>query len=329
MAKDKFIIEPHFRLQEWVAEEKGYFKDEGLDYVFREIVQSVGRRGAPARRQGRRDADLRARPQVRRLLRLPLDGQRRRHQGPRQALWRCLSGLDLRHLRAGGLKGEDAGGSRRRADLGRLPVRQPLRHDPGARAVHAAGQDQPVVQGRAAVRPHGEADQRRGAGLHAVLRAVLLRRAARLPQGGRLHLHDGDHDHRRAGHGGRAASSSARCAGRSATSTCGRSSTRTTTRTSSPSASTTRWTRGAGGRASASCSSRIRARCSTSRASGSRSTAFSTAAISAPRPTTTPWCGWLKPRALRARRAPQARSRFPFPARGGGARLRGPGFNPT
>src|SRR4026209_1717665 len=28
----KFRIEPHGRLQEWVAEEKGYFKDEGLDY---------------------------------------------------------------------------------------------------------------------------------------------------------------------------------------------------------------------------------------------------------------------------------------------------------
>jgi hypothetical protein len=40
MAKEKFIIEPHFRLHEWVAEEKGYFKDEGLDYVFRETVQS-------------------------------------------------------------------------------------------------------------------------------------------------------------------------------------------------------------------------------------------------------------------------------------------------
>ena len=40
MAKDKFIIEPHFRLHEWVAEEKGYFKDEGLDYEFRELVQS-------------------------------------------------------------------------------------------------------------------------------------------------------------------------------------------------------------------------------------------------------------------------------------------------
>jgi hypothetical protein len=38
----KFIIEPHFRLQEWIAEEKGYFKDAGLDYVFRELVQSTG-----------------------------------------------------------------------------------------------------------------------------------------------------------------------------------------------------------------------------------------------------------------------------------------------
>jgi hypothetical protein len=37
----KFVIEPHFRLQEWVAEEKGYFKQEGLDYVFRELVQST------------------------------------------------------------------------------------------------------------------------------------------------------------------------------------------------------------------------------------------------------------------------------------------------
>ena len=41
MAKEKFIIEPHFRLQEWVAEEKGYFKDEGLDYVFQELIHST------------------------------------------------------------------------------------------------------------------------------------------------------------------------------------------------------------------------------------------------------------------------------------------------
>jgi ABC-type nitrate/sulfonate/bicarbonate transport system substrate-binding protein len=31
----KFIIQSHGRLQEWVAEERGYFRDEGLDYEFR------------------------------------------------------------------------------------------------------------------------------------------------------------------------------------------------------------------------------------------------------------------------------------------------------
>jgi ABC-type nitrate/sulfonate/bicarbonate transport system substrate-binding protein len=36
-----FVIQPHFRLQEWVAEEKGYFKDEGLDYFFQEEVQKT------------------------------------------------------------------------------------------------------------------------------------------------------------------------------------------------------------------------------------------------------------------------------------------------
>ena len=36
----KFIIAPHMRLQEWVAEEKGYFKAEGLDYEFREELTS-------------------------------------------------------------------------------------------------------------------------------------------------------------------------------------------------------------------------------------------------------------------------------------------------
>jgi ABC-type nitrate/sulfonate/bicarbonate transport system substrate-binding protein len=30
----RFRIAPHFRLQEWVAEEKGYFRAEGLDYEF-------------------------------------------------------------------------------------------------------------------------------------------------------------------------------------------------------------------------------------------------------------------------------------------------------
>ncbi|MGA2129627.1 MAG: hypothetical protein ABSG76_26135, partial [Xanthobacteraceae bacterium] len=37
----RFIIEPHFRLPEWVAEEKGYFRREGLDYEFREFIRST------------------------------------------------------------------------------------------------------------------------------------------------------------------------------------------------------------------------------------------------------------------------------------------------
>ena len=41
----KFVIAPHFRLQEWIAEEKGYFKAEGLDYDFRdELTSKEGRK---------------------------------------------------------------------------------------------------------------------------------------------------------------------------------------------------------------------------------------------------------------------------------------------
>src|SRR5215469_7161700 len=40
-----FIIAPHFRLQEWVAEEKDYFRAEGLDYEFQETMPSNEGRG--------------------------------------------------------------------------------------------------------------------------------------------------------------------------------------------------------------------------------------------------------------------------------------------
>jgi len=41
MKNSKFVIQPHFRLHEWVAEEKGYFKDEGLEYIFQETIKST------------------------------------------------------------------------------------------------------------------------------------------------------------------------------------------------------------------------------------------------------------------------------------------------
>jgi hypothetical protein len=41
----RFVIAPHMRLQEWVAEEKGYFKAEKLEYDFlEEMVSSGGRK---------------------------------------------------------------------------------------------------------------------------------------------------------------------------------------------------------------------------------------------------------------------------------------------
>lgn len=40
MPEQKFAITPHFRLHEWVAEEKGYFKAQGLDYEFQAVFES-------------------------------------------------------------------------------------------------------------------------------------------------------------------------------------------------------------------------------------------------------------------------------------------------
>ena len=41
----RFVIAPHMRLHEWVAEEKGYFADAGLDYEFVDELRSPdGRR---------------------------------------------------------------------------------------------------------------------------------------------------------------------------------------------------------------------------------------------------------------------------------------------
>ena len=87
----KFIIEPHFRLQEWVAEEKGYFRDEGLDYEFREFIRASG--GAHHATTGKAGAfqSIEKGREVERHLRLPLDGERgglaRAHQALRRRLF--------------------------------------------------------------------------------------------------------------------------------------------------------------------------------------------------------------------------------------------------
>ena len=45
----KFTIQPHGRLQEWIAHEKGYFRDEGLDYEFARGPSSDPKKNVDAR----------------------------------------------------------------------------------------------------------------------------------------------------------------------------------------------------------------------------------------------------------------------------------------
>ena len=233
----KFIVEPHFRLQEWVAEEKGYFRAEGLDYEFRELIRSSGgqhhNKGAKGAFQS-----IETGPRSRRELRLPLDGQRGGLERPRQALCRCLLSRAFGHFRSCRLSHTHAGRPRRGADLGRLPVGQPLFDDPGAGAVPDARRDQPQLRGRHAVSPPRAPDRGQEPGGRTVQRSLLPRRATRFPQGDRHHVHDRRHDQRRARSGGRPSLLWRSRRELSATSTCVRNSTRATTRTSFPSAIT-------------------------------------------------------------------------------------------
>lgn len=49
----KFVISPHMRLHEWVAQENGYFDDEGLEYEFNEQLNSkVGKENNPGDKSG-------------------------------------------------------------------------------------------------------------------------------------------------------------------------------------------------------------------------------------------------------------------------------------
>ena len=128
----KFVIEPHFRLQEWVAEEKGYFGDEGLEYEFREFIRSTD--GAHHKTVGKSGAfqSIEKGREVKRDLRMPLDSGRGGLQGPHEALCGRLFGGSGGDLRPGQFGGQDAHRPSGGADLGRVSIGQPLLHHPGA-----------------------------------------------------------------------------------------------------------------------------------------------------------------------------------------------------
>ena len=197
-------------------------------------IDQVDRRRAPLQgRQGRRHAVVRARPHLGRELRLPLDRRGRRLQGQGPALCRRLFGAP-----SGVFVPADSP-VKKPEDLAGVPIAVGYQSGSHYSTIQALEQYMPADKinltlcRRHAVPPARPADRRQGAGLRAVQRPLLLRRAARLPQDHRHDLHDRHHGHRRSRTRKTCASSSARCSARSATSICGPISTPTTTRTNS------------------------------------------------------------------------------------------------
>jgi hypothetical protein len=130
----KFIIEPHFRLQEWVAEEKGYFRAEGLDYEFRELVRATG---GKVHDKGDKVGAFQSFEEGRKS----------------SVSCACHWTVNVAAASGHGRMYSDV----RRADLGRLPVGQPLRHRAGARELSETRRDQSQIRRRHAVRAHGAA----------------------------------------------------------------------------------------------------------------------------------------------------------------------------
>ena len=119
----KFIIEPHFRLQEWIAEEKGYFKDERLEYEFRELVRATGGQhhdkggekvGAYQSFERGRNADVSC------ACHWTVNVAASSGHGRLYA--DLYSVAPVGDLRGGGLAGEGAGRPCRCADLGRVAI---------------------------------------------------------------------------------------------------------------------------------------------------------------------------------------------------------------
>ncbi len=198
----KFLIEPHFRLQEWVAEEKGYFRAEGLDYEFREQVRATGGKihdkgdkvGAfQSFEEGRKSNVSCACHWTVNVA--ASNGHGRMY-------------TDVYSVAPAGIFVAANSKIKTPADLAGVPVSvgyQSGSHYATVQALEAYLKPDEIKLNYAdgmLFAPHGEADRRHRAGGESVQRTLLLRRAARLPQSDRHHVHDRHHDPRRSRSGG-------------------------------------------------------------------------------------------------------------------------------
>ena len=116
----KFRIQPHVRLQEWVADENGFFVDEGLDYEFDSerfagsslttspADASVSRPITHPSLHGAERSRTWPKAELATCLpRVPLGRERRRPRGAGKMWGKAYSGLQLRNLRRRGLAHEE------------------------------------------------------------------------------------------------------------------------------------------------------------------------------------------------------------------------------
>jgi hypothetical protein len=285
MRNQKFVIMPHFRLHEWIAEEKGYFRDEGLDYEFQETIQSTD---GKAHSQGDKVGAMQTIEKGR-----TSDISCACHWTINVAAAKGHGKLygDAYSVSPCGVFVPQDSKIKTPEDLAGVPISVGYQSGSHYATIQALEQYMPLDQINLSFKegmlfsrmdllfegkipactlfsgPYYFAEQ---LGFRKVTDCTFMMAS----------MITGEPDPEDVRKFFRALN---------VILICGPSSTRGSTRTSSPSAITTRWIRGAGDPASASCSSRIRARCSRSRATGSASGGFSRGMISAGRPMTRRW----------------------------------------
>ena len=292
MAEHKFIIQPHFRLHEWVAEEKGYFTAEGLDYEFQETVQSTdGKAHAQGDKSGAMQSFEKGRTS---------DISCACHWTVNVAAAKGHGKLygDAYSVSPCGVFVPPDSKITSPEQLAGVPISVGYQSGSHYATIQALEQYMPLDQINLSYK-EGMLFGRMDLLFEGKIPACTLFSGPYYfaEQLGFRKVTDctfmmATHDHRRARSGGRAQVLPRAQARAARHRPAARALHALLQRTNFPSAITPGWIRAAGGRASASCSSPTRRKCSRSRATGSASAASSRATISARRATRARWCGW-------------------------------------
>ena len=177
----KFVIQPHGRLQEWVAEERGYFTEEGLDYEFAtewfagdtrttSAVQSTDEASHELKSGALEDMEQGRACDVSGACHWAVNEAATKASGKMWGNAYSVSPAGI--LRRSGLGVPAPPGPRGSSGRRRLPLRQPLFGDPGLVVGPGPVRDHHDLR-RLPLRPGAAHDARRGAGGERLRPAVL------------------------------------------------------------------------------------------------------------------------------------------------------------